>query len=164
MGLIPSCLWLLRIFPSLPDPRLTKFYRDANSVLLLLVNQRLDFTHSCSHAFRYGRKNPNSGDNNRTYDFRTSRCAGYLLDHSGDEGLNGVKWQIPVFDGETISWRRFEMEFLMAMRHLHLDSELVGDKEEISVVDRTISTLRQFEGSEKFCCLESDFKLAEDRC
>ena len=56
------------------------------------------------------------------------------------------------------------MEFLMAMRHLHLDSELVGDKEEISVVDRTISTLRQFEGSEKFCCLESDFKLAEDRC
>ena len=25
---------------------------------------------------------------NRTYDFRTSRCAGYLLDHSGDEGVN----------------------------------------------------------------------------
>ena len=25
---------------------------------------------------------------NRTHDFRTSRCAGYLLDHSGDEGLN----------------------------------------------------------------------------
>ena len=24
---------------------------------------------------------------NRTHDFRTSRCAGYLLDHSGDEGL-----------------------------------------------------------------------------
>ena len=23
---------------------------------------------------------------NRTHDFRTSRCAGYLLDHSGDEG------------------------------------------------------------------------------
>ena len=22
---------------------------------------------------------------NRTHDFRTSRCAGYLLDHSGDE-------------------------------------------------------------------------------
>ena len=24
---------------------------------------------------------------NRTHDFRTSRCAGYLLDHSGDEQL-----------------------------------------------------------------------------
>ena len=24
---------------------------------------------------------------NRTHDFRTSRCAGYLLDHSGDEGF-----------------------------------------------------------------------------
>ena len=23
---------------------------------------------------------------NRTHDFRTNRCAGYLLDHSGDEG------------------------------------------------------------------------------
>ena len=25
---------------------------------------------------------------NRTHDFRTSRCAGYLLDHSGDEGVD----------------------------------------------------------------------------
>ena len=25
-------------------------------------------------------------DKNRTHDFRTSRCASYLLDHSGDEG------------------------------------------------------------------------------
>ena len=24
-------------------------------------------------------------DKNRTYDFRTSRCAGHLLDHSGDD-------------------------------------------------------------------------------
>ena len=24
---------------------------------------------------------------NRTHDFRTSRCAGYLLDHSGDEAI-----------------------------------------------------------------------------
>ena len=28
---------------------------------------------------------------NRTHDFRTSRCAGYLLEHSGDEGyVNNV--------------------------------------------------------------------------
>ena len=26
-------------------------------------------------------------DKNRTHDFRTSMCAGYLLDHSGDEGV-----------------------------------------------------------------------------
>ena len=26
---------------------------------------------------------------NRTHDFRTNRCAGYLLDHSGDEGNTG---------------------------------------------------------------------------
>ena len=36
-------------------------------------------THPRSHAFRYGK--------NRTHDFRTSRCAGYLLDHLGDERL-----------------------------------------------------------------------------
>ena len=53
--------------------------------------------------------------------------------------LEGVKWQIPVFDGNTTSWRRFEMEILMAMRHLRLDSVLAGDKEEIPVADRTIS-------------------------
>ena len=40
---------------------------------------------SRSHAFRYGRNNSNFADKNRNYDFRTSRCAGYLLDHSGDE-------------------------------------------------------------------------------
>ena len=27
---------------------------------------------------------------NRTHDFRTSKCAGYLLDHSGDEGLHST--------------------------------------------------------------------------
>ena len=35
---------------------------------------------------------------------------------SADFGmLKGVKWQIPLFDGKTTWWRRFEMEFLMAM-------------------------------------------------
>ena len=95
MGLIPSCLWSLslslslRIFPSLlslsPVHALRLFYRDAaSSALLQLVNEWLNiFTYSRSHAFRYGRNNTNSGDNNRTHDFRTSRCAGYLLNHSG---------------------------------------------------------------------------------
>ena len=39
MGLIPSCLWSLRIFPSLPGSRLTVFYRDVSSAILQLVNQ-----------------------------------------------------------------------------------------------------------------------------
>ena len=56
---LPSCLWSQRIFPSLPGPRLTIFYRDASSALLQLVNQWLNFTYSRSHAFRYERKNTN---------------------------------------------------------------------------------------------------------
>ena len=31
---------------------------------------------------------------NRTHDFRTSRCAGYLLDHSGDQSTN-ITSQVP---------------------------------------------------------------------
>ena len=30
--------------------------------------------------------------------------------------LKEVKWQIPIFDGKTASWRRFEIEVLLAMR------------------------------------------------
>ena len=83
---LPSCLWSLRVFPSLPGSRLTVFYRDASSALLQLVNQWFNFTYSRSHAFRYKRKIHKSYfGNNRTHDFRTSRCADYLLDHSGDE-------------------------------------------------------------------------------
>ena len=56
---LPSCLWSLRIFPSLLGSRLTIFYRDASSALLQLVNQWLNFTYSRSHTFRYERKNTN---------------------------------------------------------------------------------------------------------
>ena len=83
---LPSCLWSLKIFPSLPGSRLTIFYRDASSALLQLVNQWLNFTYSRSHAFRYERKNTNPTlVRIELTDFRTSRCAGYLLDHSGDD-------------------------------------------------------------------------------
>ena len=85
---LPSCLWSLRIFPSLPGSRLTIFYRDASSAFLQLVNLWLNFTYSRSHAFRYERKNTNpTFGKNRTHDFRTSRCAGYLLDHSGASSI-----------------------------------------------------------------------------
>ena len=81
---LPSCLWSLRIFPSLPGSRLTIIYRNASSALLQLVNQWLNFTYSRSHTFRYyyGRKKKHEFwfDKNRTHDFCTSRCAGYLLD------------------------------------------------------------------------------------
>ena len=85
---LPSCLWslLIRIFPSLPGSRLTIFYRNASSALLQLVNQWLNFTYSRPNGFRYGRQNKNP-DKNRIHDFHSSRCAGHLLDHSGDEGV-----------------------------------------------------------------------------
>ena len=68
-----------------PVHALQFFYRDASSALLQLVNQWLNFTYSRSHAFRYERKNTNpTFGKNRTHDFRTSRCAAYLLDYSGD--------------------------------------------------------------------------------
>ena len=42
---LPSCLWSLRTFPSLPGSHLTIFYRDASPALFLqLVNQWLNFT------------------------------------------------------------------------------------------------------------------------
>ena len=43
------------------------------------------------------------------------------------------------FDNKTTSRRRFEMEFLMSMRHLRLDFVLSGDKEQVPAVGRTIS-------------------------
>ena len=70
------------------SPRSTpyNFYRDASSALLQLVNQWLNFTYSRSHAFRYEKKEHKSYfGKNRTHDFRTSRCADYLLDHSAGQ-------------------------------------------------------------------------------
>ena len=54
-----------------------------------------------------------------------------LMGESDFGVLKGVKWQIHIFDGTAASWRRFEMEFLVAMRHLRLDSVLSGDKEKV---------------------------------
>ena len=58
---MPSCLWSLRIFPSLPCSRLVIFYRDASAALFTPRQpiQWLDFTYSRSHAFRYGSQNKN---------------------------------------------------------------------------------------------------------
>ena len=72
---LPSCLWSLRIFPSLPGSRLTIFYRDARSALLQLVNQWLNFTYSRSHAFRY-RKNEHKSYFEVRTELTTSALAG----------------------------------------------------------------------------------------
>ena len=42
---LPSCLWSLRIFPSLPCSGLQIFYCDASSALLHLVNRSLNSTY-----------------------------------------------------------------------------------------------------------------------
>ena len=38
---------------------------------------------------------------NRTHDFRTSRCAGYLLDHSGDEGYYHWETRLNAIHGDA---------------------------------------------------------------
>ena len=64
----------------------------ASSALLQLVNQWLKFTYySRSHACRYGRNNTNPAL--VRIELTTSALAGYLLDHSGGEGLkNEYVW------------------------------------------------------------------------
>ena len=83
MDLIITILPLVtKDLPSLPGSRLTIFYRDASSALLQLVNEFYLLTfprfpiRKKEHKSYFGK--------NRTHDFRTSRCAGYLPDHSGD--------------------------------------------------------------------------------
>ena len=59
-----------------PVHALRFFYRDADSALLQLVNEELNFTYSRSHAFLYGRNNTNS-DLTRI-ELMTSALAGVL--------------------------------------------------------------------------------------
>ena len=106
------------------SPRFTPYdflSRCASSALLQLVNQWLNFTYSRSHAFRYKKKKHKSYfGKNRTHDFRTSRCAGYLLpvDHSGDEYKianicpdNGIGTRTAVFNS-----RSARQEYLKKMK------------------------------------------------
>ena len=69
-----------------PVHALQFFYRDASSALLQLVNQWLNFYLLTFPRFPLRKKEHKSYfGKNRTHDFRTSRCAAYLLDYSGDE-------------------------------------------------------------------------------
>ena len=104
----------------------------------------MDRLGSSSNAYRA--KNPfDGGESDVSVGFGSAEDQNHPDYPTGESNfgvLKGVKWHIPVFDGKTTSWRHFEMEFLMAMRHLRLDSVLSGNKEEIPVADRTISSDR----------------------
>ena len=82
----PSCLWSQRIFPSLPGSRLTIFLSRCKFSTLTTRQPMVEFYLLTFPRFPLRKKEHKSYfGKNRTHDFRTSRCAAYLLDHSGDE-------------------------------------------------------------------------------
>ena len=85
---LPSCLWSQRIFPSLPGSRLTIFLSRCKFSTLTTRQPMVEFYLLTFPRFPLRKKEHKSYfGKNRTHDFRTSRCAAYLLDHSGDERL-----------------------------------------------------------------------------
>ena len=58
-ALLLSCLWSLRIFPSLPSSRLTIFLSRCKFSTLATRQPMVESTYSRSHAFRCERKNTN---------------------------------------------------------------------------------------------------------
>ena len=83
---LPSCLWSQRIFPSLPGSRLTTFLSRCKFSTLITRQPMVEFYLLTFPRFPLRKKEHKSYfGKNRTHDFRTSRCAAYLLDHSGDE-------------------------------------------------------------------------------
>ena len=91
---LPSCLWSLRIFSSLPGSRLTIFLSRCKFSTLTTRQPMVEFYLLTFPRFPLRKKQHKSYfGKNRTHHFRTSRCAGYLLDHSGDEGYVLVSTQ-----------------------------------------------------------------------
>ena len=83
---LPSCLWSQRIFPSLPGSRLTIFLSRCKFSTLTTRQPMVEFYLLTFPRFPLRKKEHKSYfGKNRTHEFRTSRCADYLLDHSGDE-------------------------------------------------------------------------------
>ena len=82
---LPSCLWSLRIFPSLPGSCLTIFLSRCKFSTLTTRQPMVEFYLLTFPRFPFRKKEHKTyfGEN-RTHNFCTSRCAGYLLDHSGD--------------------------------------------------------------------------------
>ena len=87
---LPSCLWSQRIFPSLPGSRLTIFLSRCKFSTLTTRQPMVEFYLLTFPRFPLRKKEHKSYfGKNRTHDFRTinSRCAAYLLDHSGDDSF-----------------------------------------------------------------------------
>ena len=81
---LTSCLWSKRIFPSLPGSRLTIFLSRCKFSTLTPRQPMVEFYLRTFPRFPLRKKEHKSYfGKNRTHDFRTSRCAAYLLDHSG---------------------------------------------------------------------------------
>ena len=80
---LPSCLWSQRIFPSLPGSRLTFFLSRCKFSTLTTRQPMVEFYLLTFPRFPLRKRQHKSYlGKNRTHDFRTSRCADYLLDHS----------------------------------------------------------------------------------
>ena len=83
---LPSCLWSRRIFPSLPGSCLTIFLSRCKVSTLTTRQPMVEFYLLTFPRFPLRKKEQKFYfGKNRTHDFRTSRCADYLLDHSGDD-------------------------------------------------------------------------------
>ena len=83
---LPSCLWSQRIFPFLLGSRLTIFLSRCKFSTLTTRQPTVEFYLITFPRFPLRKKEHKSYfGKNRTHDFRTSRCADYLLDHSGDD-------------------------------------------------------------------------------
>ena len=94
---LPSCLWSLRIFPSLPGSRLTIFLSRCNFSTLTTRQPMVEFYLLTFPRFPLRKKEHKSYfGKNRTHDFRTSRCAGYLLDHADDEVGDKIVKSLPL--------------------------------------------------------------------
>ena len=89
---LPSYLWSLRIFPSLPGSRLTSFLSRCKFSNLTAHQPMVEFYLLTFPRFPLRKKEHKSYcGKNRTHYFRTSRCAAYLLDYSGDERSMGCR-------------------------------------------------------------------------
>ena len=103
---LPSCLWSQRIFPSLPGSCLTFFLSRCKFSTLTTRQPMVEFYLLTFPRFPLRKKEHESYfGKNRTHDFRTSRCAGYLLDHSGDEQGKLIfpcpRTRLRIWSGET---------------------------------------------------------------
>ena len=75
---------------------------------------------------------------NRTHDFRTSRCAGYLLDHSGDECLRTfILSYLPIFQPGGVASTSLLFPSKQIQTNKYKPRELEHGTTAISAVDRT---------------------------